>query len=293
MSWTRAAIALATGTLALSSLAACAQEAPPGAPGPSGASATSNPAGSCAKDVLPLKKPGTLSLATDNPAYEPWFADNTPKNGRGYESAVAYAVADRLGFAKDEVAWSFVGFNQAIAPGEKAFDAAINQFSISDERRKAVDFSTPYYVATQAVVTQEGSPIAGATSIAQLKNASLGAQVGTTSHRAITEQIAPTRAPKVFDTNDLAVQALKNGQVDGIVVDLPTAFYMANAQLDKGKIVGQLPVTGQGDEFGFLLTKGSPLTPCLSQAVDALRADGTLARLADQWLTASGAPALS
>src|SRR5690606_25690231 len=163
------------------------------------------------------------------------------------------------------------------------------------ERRKAVDFSTGYYDVTQTVITTKGSKIDGASSIAELAEAKLGAQVGTTSYKAITEQIKPTRQPAVFDTNDLAVQALQNQQVDGIVVDLPTAFFMTAAQLDDGVIVGQLPAgTGTSEQFGFILSKGSGLTGCVSAAVDQLRGDGTLKRLEQEWLAATGgAPLLS
>ena len=166
-------------------------------------------------------------MGTDKPAYEPWFVDDDPTNGKGFESAVAYAVAEQLGFDKAEVKWIVVPFTNAYAPGDKKFDVDINQVSISDARRKAVDFSTGYYDVAQTVVSVKGSKIDGATSIAALKEAKLGAQVGTTSYTAITDQIQPTAKPAVYDTNDLAVQALKNGQIDGIVVDLPTAFYIS------------------------------------------------------------------
>jgi polar amino acid transport system substrate-binding protein len=188
-----------------------------------------------------------------------------------------------------------VPFTNAYAPGDKKFDVDINQVSITEARRKAVDFSTGYYDLAQTVITIKGSKIAGAKSVAELKGAKLGAQVGTTSYTAINDQIQPTQQAAVYDTNDLAVQALQNGQVDGIVVDLPTAFYMTAAQLDDGVIVGQLPAgSGKPDQLGMVLAKGSPLTPCVSQAVDALRSDGTLEKLASEWLAgADGAPKLS
>ena len=173
-------------------------------------------------------------MGTDKPAYEPWFVDDDPTNGKGFESAVAYAVAEQLGFDKAEVKWIVVPFTNAYAPGDKKFDIDINQVSISDARRKAVDFSSGYYDVAQTVVSVKGSKIDGATTVAALKEAKLGAQVGTTSYTAITDQIQPTAKPAVYDTNDLAVQALKNGQIDGIVVDLPTAFYVSAAQLDDG-----------------------------------------------------------
>ncbi|GAB94830.1 polar amino acid transport system substrate-binding protein [Kineosphaera limosa] len=276
-------------------LAACGAPADGGAAAP-GAPATgaATTSASCAKADLQLTTPGTLTLGTDKPAYPPWFVDDDPSNGKGYESAVGYAIAQQLGFTKEEVTWVDVPFNTAIAPGPKSFDLDLNQISISDERRQAVDFSSGYYDVTQTVITYKGSPIEGKTAVADLASAKLGAQVGTTSYNAITQQIKPTQTPGVYDTNDLAVQALKNRQIDGIVADLPTAFYMTAAQLDDGVIVGQLPQVGQAPEqFGAVLDKGSPLTPCISQAVDALRADGTLDRLEQEWLAKQGAPDLS
>jgi polar amino acid transport system substrate-binding protein len=247
----------------------------------------------CDKSKLSLLTPGTFTVATDNPAYEPWFSDNKPSNGKGYESAVAYAVAEKLGFQPSEVKWVTASFNSVVTPGRKNFDVDINQVSISDQRKKAVDFSTGYYDVAQSVVTYQGSKIANATSLADLKGAKLGAQVGTTSYTTITNIIKPSPKPAVYDTNDLAVQALKNKQIDGIVVDLPTGFYMSAAQLDNGKIVGQISSGSSPEQFGFVLTKGSKLTACVSKAVDALRSEGALARLQQQWLaTAGGAPEL-
>jgi polar amino acid transport system substrate-binding protein len=240
-----------------------------------------------------VKKAGTLTVGTDKPAYEPWFSNNDPSNGKGYESAVTYALAKKLGFEQAEVKWQTVQFNTAFAPGPKAFDLDVNQVSISDERRKAVDFSSGYYDVRQTVITTAGSKIAGAKSVADLANAKLGAQVGTTSYTALRDIVKPKQTPAVFDSNDLAVQALKNKQLDGIVVDLPTAFYMTAAQLDNGKIVGQLPAGGKAEQFGYVLEKNSKLTACVTQAVDALKADGTLANLQKQYLTESGAPELS
>ena len=255
--------------------------------------ATSATAGECDKSKLSLRTPGTFTVATDNPAYEPWFSDNDPSNGKGYESAVAYAVAEKLGFRPSEVKWVTASFNSVVTPGRKNFDVDINQVSISEERKKAVDFSTGYYDVAQSVVTYQGSKIADASSIADLSGAKLGAQVGTTSYATITNTIKPSQKPSVYDTNDLAVQALKNKQIDGIVVDLPTGFYMSAAQLDKGKIVGQISSGSSPEQFGFVLSKGSKLTPCVSKAVDALRGEGALARLQQKWLAgAGGAPEL-
>jgi polar amino acid transport system substrate-binding protein len=282
---TRAVVGLAV--LAVVGLGACAPEEN------SSANSTPSAADACAKDKLAVKTAGTLTVGTDKPAYEPWFSGNDPSNGKGYESAVTYAVAKKLGFEPAAVKWQTVQFNTAFAPGPKAFDLDVNQVSISEDRRKAVDFSSGYYDVRQTVITTAGSKIADAKSVADLADAKLGAQVGTTSYTALRDQVKPKQKPAVFDTNDLAVQALKNKQIDGIVVDLPTAFYMTAAQLDDGKIVGQLPSTGQAEQFGFVLEKGSKLTGCVTQAVDALKSDGTLANLQKQYLTESGAPELS
>lgn len=248
----------------------------------------------CTPDTLETVTDGTLTIATDDPAYEPWFVDNDPANGKGYESAVAYAVAEELGYAEDQVTWVKVPFNKVVQPGPKEFDLDINQVSITEERKNAVDFSSGYYDVRQTVITTKDSSIAGVTSLADLADAKLGAQVGTTSYNAITEQIKPSKDPAVYDTNDQAVQALKNGQIDGIVVDLPTAYFMTAVQLDNGVIVGQLPLPeGEVEQFGAVLAKGSPITGCVSQAVDALREDGTLDQIGQEWLAQQGAPELS
>ncbi len=276
---------LALGAVAaLTVLPACAPE--------DEVSTTSSPApqasgDACTKDELPTFESGKLTIATDNPAYPPWFVDNDPSNGEGFESAVAYAVAEQLGFSRDEVVWTSVTFNAAIAPGPKDFDFDINQFSITEERAQAVDFSSPYYDVRQAVIALADSPIADAASLADLKSAKLGAQVGTTSYLTITEVVQPDAEPAVFNSNDDAKAALENGTIDGLVVDLPTAFYMTAAEIEDSVIVGQLPsgTSGDQEQFGLVLDKDSPLTACVSQAVDQLRADGTLAELEERWLS--------
>jgi len=233
---------------------------------------------------------GKLTIGTAEPAYSPWVIDDKPQSGKGFEATVAYAVADKLGFAKKDVAWVRTTFDQAIAPGPKTFDFNLQQFSITDERKKAVDFSSPYYETTQVVVTTDASPAAKATTIADLKKLTIGAQTATTSFDAAEKQIAPAGGVQAFNSNDDAKLALENKQVDAIVVDLPTAFYLRDAELTGGKIVGQLPkASGQeGDRFGLVLPKDSPLTAKVSAAVDALRTDGTLDKLAAQWLAADG-----
>jgi len=238
---------------------------------------------------------GKLTIATGDPAYYPYVIDDAPETGEGFEAAVAYAVAEQLGFDAEDVVWVRTSFEEAIAPGPKDFDFNIQQFTISDERREAVDFSTAYYETTQVVITTAASPAAGATSIADLKDLLIGAAVGTTSFDAIEQQIAPTAGAQVFNTNDDAKLALESGQVDAIVVDLPTAFYLTGVELTDGLIVGQLPQPDgkSGEEWGLLLEKDSPLTDEVTAAVDALRDNGTLADLAAQWLSdAVDAPVL-
>jgi len=238
-------------------------------------------------------KDGVLTIATSDPAYEPWVVDGDPTTGEGFEAAVAYAVADQLGFDEDHVEWTVASFDQIIAPGAKDFDIAINQVSISDERRANLDFSSPYYTTTQAVVTLEGAAGAGATDLAALKTLRIGAMVGTTSLTAAQEVIDPSTPVSPFNDNDQVKQALTSGLVDAIVVDLPTALYITAAELDGGILLGQLPDSAGGDEFGLVLDKGSALTASVTAAVDALRDDGTLADLEAQWLTdAAGAPVL-
>ncbi|GAB3681289.1 ABC transporter substrate-binding protein [Angustibacter aerolatus] len=247
----------------------------------------------CSPDTMDTKTKGTLTVATDKPAYEPWFSGDDPSNGKGFESAVAFAVAKQLGFEQGSVKWVTAGFNQVISPAPKDFDVDVNQVSITDARKKNIDFSSGYYDVAQSVVTVKGSKAAGAKSIADLKGLKLGAQVGTTSYTVAKDTIAPSEQVAVFNTNDDAKAALQNGQVDALVVDLPTGLFLAAADLKNGQLVGQLPSSGTPEQFGMVLDKGSSLTACVSQAVDALRADGTLKQLEQQWLTSTaGAPEL-
>ncbi|MGN6501728.1 MAG: ABC transporter substrate-binding protein [Pseudolysinimonas sp.] len=238
---------------------------------------------------------GKLTIGTGDPAYYPWVIDDDPASGQGFEAAVAYAVAEQLGFDKKDVVWVRTTFEEAIAPGPKDFDFNLQQYSITDDRKKNVDFSSPYYETSQVVITTESSKAASATSLADLKPLLIGAAVGTTSFDAIEKEIAPDQGASAFNTNDDAVLALQNGQVDAIVVDLPTAFYLTGVEIDGGKIVGQLPkIQGEtGDQFGLVLPKDSPLTADVTAAVDALRDNGTLDALAAQWLAdAADAPVL-
>lgn len=289
--------ALAALLLALGA-AACApaDEDDDAANDPAAGSDASEPAGgtgsgsaapdACATDALALKTPGQLTIGTDSPAYEPWFVDDDPTNGEGYESAVAYAVAEQLGFSADQVEWVVVPFNSSYAPGPKDFDFDINQISITPQREQVVDFSDGYYAAAQAVVALEGSPVADVTSIAELADYNLGAQTGTTSLTAIRDVIQPANDPLVFEDTNAAKQALQNGQIDAILADLPTAFYISAVEIQGSTIVGQFqPETGEQEEFGMLFEKGSELVPCVDAALTALREDGTLGQLEQQWLS--------
>lgn len=245
----------------------------------------------CSQDSLATLSEGKFTFGTDQPAYPPWFVDDDPANGKGFESAVAYAVADKLGYAKEDVTWVRVPFNAAIAPGPKTFDANLNEFSITDERKQAVDFSSPYFDVTQAVVAVKSSPAAQVKNLDGLKGLKLGAQVGTTSYTAAAK-LNPNVA--VFNNNDDAKAALSNGQIDALVLDLPTAFQV-QSELTDGVIVGQLPNgTEQPEQFGIVLDKGSPLTQCVSQAIDDLSKSGDLEKLQKTWLAGAGAaPMLS
>ena len=257
----------------------------------SSSDSTESASASCEKADLATIESGMLTIATGEPAYYPWVIDDAPESGQGFEAAVAYAVATQLGFSKDEVKWVRTTFDGAVTPGEKNFDFNLQQFSLTEERKAAVDFSSPYYTAPQAIVSFKGSKIDGKSSIADLKDAKLGAAVGTTSLDAIESQLG--LKPSVFNDNAAGVSALKNKQIDGLVVDLPTAFYLSGVEIENGIIVGQLPSTGSGDQFGLLLTKGSALTTCVSGAVDAITADGTLTSITDTWLaTNTGSPVL-
>jgi polar amino acid transport system substrate-binding protein len=245
--------------------------------------------GNCTRVELHTLKANTFTFGTDEPVYEPWFVKDDPTSGNGFESAVAYAIATKLGYQHGQVAWSRVSFNAAIQPGPKTFDADLNEFSITADRRKAADFSAPYYNVAQAVITVKSYPAAAAHSIADLKGVKLGAQVGSTSYDAAQNVIKPSQQVAVYNSNDDAKQALANGQIQALVVDLPTAFEITGAsEVPNSVIVGQLQWSnGQPEQFGAVLDKNSPLTSCVSAAVNVLRIDGTLAKLEAQWLDIS------
>ena len=226
---------------------------------------------------------GKLTIATGQPAYSPWVIDNKPQTGKGFEAAVAYAVAKQLGFSKSEVTWVRTGFDAAIAPGPKNFDFNLQQFSITDKRKKAVDFSSPYYTTTQAIVAYKDSPVASATTTAELKKYKIGVPAGTTSYDVLVKDVGGS--PAVYNSEDDAVEALKSKQVDAIAVDLPTAFYITSSQLKNATVVGQFSDTAGGDDYGLVLAKNSPETKKVTAAVDALRSNGTLAALQKKWLS--------
>jgi polar amino acid transport system substrate-binding protein len=260
-------------------------------------------AADCSKGSLKLVNAGRLTIGTDNPAYPPWFGGGTPKGskwkindpstGKGFESAVAYAVARQLGFSKSEVGWVYTPFNRSFAPGPKAFDFDINQISYTPARAKVVTFGSSYYDVNQAVVVRKGTPIAQVKTKRGLKPFKLGAQLGTTSYTTIVDAIGPSRKPAVYPSNAAAVQALKSGQIDALVVDLPTAFYVTAVQVPNSTILGQFPTAAGGERFGMVFARGNPLAACVDRALAKLKANGTLKKIQQQWLAkATGAPIL-
>jgi polar amino acid transport system substrate-binding protein len=248
----------------------------------------------CAPENLPLFQTGQLTIATDSPAFEPWMVNNDPTNGKGFESAVAYAVAEEMGFTEDQVEWVVEPFNKSYAPGPKDYDFDINQISITPKRDQAVDFSIGYYTANQALVAPKNSDIADVASLEELRSYKLGAQVGTTSFAYIQEQVQPDQDPFVYDTTNDAKSALRAEQIDGIVVDLPTAFFISAVEIPGSAVVGQFPQAGEdAEEFGLLFEDGNPLVDCVNQALQALKDDGTLAAIEEEWLAeATDAPVI-
>ena len=249
----------------------------------------------CGKESLDLVSEGKLTVGTDNPAFPPWFGGEPgpgskwkigdPTTGEGFESAVAYAVAEELGFTREDVEWKVVPFNQAFRPGQKSFDFDINQVSYTPARAKSVEFSDSYYDVNQALVAFKNSELADAASIEDLRDAKLGAQVGTSSYEYITDSIDPGPEPSVYDTNNDVISALKAKQIDGIVVDLPTAFYVTAAQIENGTIVGQFPAAGEQERFGMVFEQDSTLVGCVNGALATLKSEGTLADLQQEWLS--------
>lgn len=269
------AAAITIGALAL---AGCAGDSTPDA------SVSPTDAPTASATGLDTVADGKLTIATGEPAYEPWMLGDDPTSGDGFEAAVAYAVAAELGYAAEDVEWVRTTFDSAIAPGAKDWDLNIQQFSITPERQNAVDFSSPYYTTTQAVVTVEGNAAADATTVAELAGSTVGVTVGTTSYTVAAEAFGEDSL-RVFNSVGDVVGALNSGQIDAFVTDLPGAFYSAAVEVDGGVIVGQFAGSEGGDEFGFVLPKDSPNTAAVTAAVDALRDNGTLEALELEWLS--------
>lgn len=249
-------------------------------------SGTTVAAKDCTPEGLDTYKPGVLTVATDSPAYPPYFVDDDPSNGKGFESAVAYAIAGELGFTDSQVEWTKVPFNASYAPGDKQFDFDVNQISITPAREKVVTFSTPYYTANQAILVSKDSDLEDVTSLDQLKDVQIGVQIGTTSLDATRQAIDPSTEPKVFDSSNDVVTALRQGQVDAVVLDLPTAIYLRDAELEGSRVIGQFEAEG-GDQWGALMAKDSPIAACVDRAVDALTESGRLQEITDKWMSES------
>ena len=259
-------------------------------------------ASACAKGNLNLLKPGTLTVGTDNPVFQPWFAGakgagkppwkadpnngtGNPYTGQGYEASVAYDVAEDLGFSRGQVQWVAVPFNNSYKPGPKNFDFYIGQVSFSKDRAQAVDFSEGYYDVQQAMVANKGTPITSAKTFADLKDKKLGVQLGTTSYSYIVNNIKPDQQPSVYDNSNDVIAALNAGQIDGYLVDAPDAYVnVLVGEAKHGVVVGQFPTIGAQEHFGLVFEKGNPLVPCVNRAIDSLKANGTLDRLHDKYL---------
>ena len=277
--------------LALGLLAGCASDSSDSEE--SSGSAQTASLEDCQKGDITTYKEGVMTVGTDSPAYPPYFEDNDPSNGKGFESAVAYAIADRLGFSRSEVEWTVVPFNSSYAPGPKKFDFDVNQISITPAREKAVSFSIPYYTANQAVLVTEDSGIGEISGLDELQDLKIGVQVGTTSLDAVEEEIDPSTPPRVYDNSNDVVQALKQGQVDAVVVDLPTAIYLRDVEVPNSAVAGQFEAPG-GDQWGALLARDSDLTKCVNAALESMKDDGTLEEITTRWMSdAASAPELN
>ena len=280
--------------LALLALVALLATAAAGCGGSSKSSSTKASGSSCSKDDLNLVSSGKLTVGTDNPAYPPWFGGtpkkpwkvSDPRSGEGFESAVAYAVAKQLGFSNGEVKWVVVPFDQSYRPGSKNFDFDINQISFTPQRAKAVTFSDSYYNVNQALIGVKGSPITKAKTQADVKKYKLGVQLGTTSYQYVIKNIKPTRQPSVYNNSQDVTSALKAHQIDGIVVDLPTAFFITGAgEVPNSVVVGQFPTVGSPEHFGMVFANGNSLANCVDDALAKLKSDGTLQKIQREWLS--------
>jgi polar amino acid transport system substrate-binding protein len=252
--------------------------------GGSAASPSGSAAASCSHSAIQhqLYQAGVLTVATDKPVYDPWFSSNNPANGKGYESAVAYAVAAQLGFRPAQVHWAYEPFDNSYAPGPKKFDFDINEISYTPQRAQAVTFSESYYDVQQALVALKNTPIATRHTPADLKGYVFGDQIGTTSLTFINSQIQPTSQPKVFNTLNDVKQALQSHQIAALVTDTPTAQFISSSEIPGSVMVGQFPPAGE--HYGLLLHKGNPLVTCVNKALTTLKANGTLASLQKKYL---------
>ena len=273
-------MAAAGVAVVIGGLAACGSS---GGNGSSGSTPSAS-AANCTKSGIKhlLHTPGTLTVATDNPVYPPWFVKNTPTNGKGYESAVAYAIGSKLGFSKSQVTWVHEPFTSSYAPGPKAFDFDINEVSVTPQRAQAVTFSNSYYPVQQAIVARAGTPIVTKHSPSQLKTYLYGDQIGTTGLTFISTNIQPTKQPKVFDTLSQASAALEAGRIDALITDTPTAQFMTSVQLKHAVLVAQFPTVGE--HYGLVFAKGNTLVSCVNKAIASMQSDGTLAALQKQYL---------
>ena len=279
----RIIVAAAATTLIGSAVAACGSTSS-GNTASGGGSSPASSASNCSYTGIQneLYTKGALTVATDNPVYTPWFVSNKPSNGKGYESAVAYAIAAQMGFKKSQVVWVTEPFSSSYAPGPKKFDFDINEISYTPQRAQAVTFSASYYDVQQAIVALKGTPIVTKHTTAELKNYLYGDQVGTTGLTYITNDIQPTAQPRVFDTLSEVSAALEAHRIDALITDTPTAQYMASAQLKDAVLVAQFPAVGE--HYGLLFHLGNPLVNCVNKAIAALKANGTLQRLQQKYL---------
>ena len=273
----RTAALVAASLVTVTGLAACAQEESPTA------APTATSSDLCAG--ITTVTDGTLTVGTSDPAFPPYVIDNKPQNGKGFESATAYAVAEAMGFSSDQVEWTFAPFAKLFAPGDKNYDFALNQISITPARERAVTFSAPYYEAANAVLVLKDSPYASATTLADLQDAKIGVQAATTAQLQVEADIQPTQDLAVYPSSSNASQALKNGQIDAFITDLPTAIYLALPFNVDGTVVGQLPKQEAADTWGLVLQKDNPLVGCVNQALAEITADGTLEAITTKWMT--------
>ena len=255
---------------------------------------------SCGSDdsssACPTIAEGKLTIATGTPAFEPWVVGDAPESGEGFEAAIAYAVASELGYTNENIVWVRTGFDEAVQPGAKNFDFNLQQYSITEERKATVSFSDPYYSTNQAVVGFADSPVASATKLSELKELKFGAQSGTTSLDFILNVIKPTNEPFIYDDNAGAKAALEAKQIDAIVVDLPTAFYISAVEIEGSKVIGQFPLSDAvtADNFGLLFDKDNKLVDCVNTALATIKDSGKLAEIEKTWLAdKTNAPVIS